>query len=58
MRSTGEGAGVSSSLLNLGGVPLEQLTALAPATLETMVQRVLPGSQPSSVPTPTFGSCI
>jgi hypothetical protein len=58
MRSTDEGAAVSSSLPNLGGVSLEQVTALAPGALDTMVQRVLPRSQPSFVPTPTFGSCI
>ena len=58
MRSTDEGSAVSSSVLNLGGVPLEQMPALAVSTLEPMVQRMLTGSQPSAIPPPTFGSCI
>jgi hypothetical protein len=57
MRSSDEGS-VSSSVLNLGGVPLEEVPALASDTLEPMVQRILTGSQPSSVPAPIFGSCI
>ena len=57
MRSTDEGSAVSS-VLNLGGVPLEQVPALAVSTLEPMVQRILTGSRPSPVLAPTFGSCI
>jgi hypothetical protein len=57
MRSSDEGS-VSSSVLNLGGVLLEEVPALASDTLEPMVQRILTGSQPSSVPAPIFGSCI
>jgi hypothetical protein len=57
MRTSDDGS-VSSSVLYLGGVLLEQVPALASDTLEPMVQRILTGSQPSSVPGPTFGSCI
>jgi len=57
MRSTDEGSTVSSSVLNLGGVLLEQMPALA-SDSEPMVERILTGSQSSSVPAPTFGSCI
>jgi hypothetical protein len=58
MRSTDEGAAVSSSVLNLGGVPLEQMPALASVTLEPMVQRVLPGSSAASAPVTSFASSI
>jgi hypothetical protein len=58
MRSTDEGSSVSSSVLNLGAVPLEQVPALAPVTLEPMVQRFLPGSLSASVPTTPFASSI
>jgi hypothetical protein len=58
MRSSDEGSAVSSSVLDLGEVPLEQVPALAPVTLEPMVQRFLPGSAPASVPTMSFASSI
>lgn len=56
MRSTDEGSTVSSSVLNLDGVPLEQMPALASVTLEPMVQRILTGS--STTPAPAFASSI
>jgi len=43
MRSSDEVPTVSSSLLNVGSVPLEQVPALA-VTVDAMVQRILPGS--------------
>jgi hypothetical protein len=58
MRSTDEGSAVSSSVLNLGGVLLEQLPALASDTLEPMVQRVLTGSTAASAPATSFASSI
>src|SRR5215467_2821659 len=58
MRSTDEGSAVSSSVLNLGGVPLEQMPALAPVTLEPMVQRILTGSSAASAPATSFASSI
>jgi hypothetical protein len=58
MRSSDEGSAVSSSVLDLGEVPLEQVPALAPVTLEPMVQRFLPGSASASVPTMPFASSI
>ncbi len=58
MRSSDEGSAVSSSVLDLGEVPLEQMAALEPVALEPMVQRVLPGSHPAPVPTLTFTSSI
>jgi len=58
MRSSDEGSAVSSSVLNLGGVPLEQMAALAPVTLAPMVRRVLPGSSTALTPTPRFASAI
>jgi hypothetical protein len=45
-------------VLNLGGVPLEQMPALASVTLEPMVQRVLPGSSAASAPVTSFASSI
>lgn len=45
MRSSDEVPTVSSSLLNVGTVSLEQVPDLPAAVLEPMVQRVLPGSQ-------------
>jgi hypothetical protein len=56
MRSSDDGSAVSSSVLDLGEVPLEQVPALVPVTLEPMVQRFLPGS--ASAPVPTFASSI
>lgn len=47
---------VPSSALDLSGMPLEQLPALAPVTLAPMVQRVLAGPAPAAGP--LFGSCI
>jgi hypothetical protein len=59
MRSTDEGSAVSSSVvLNLGGVPLEQMPALASVALEPMVQRVLTGSSAASAPATSFASSI
>ncbi len=58
MRSSDEGSAVSSSVLDLGEVPLEQVPALAPVTLEPMLQRFLPGSASVSVPTVPFSSSI
>jgi hypothetical protein len=58
MRSSDEGSAVSSSVLDLGEVPLEQVPSLAPATLEAMVQRFLPASAPASVSTTPFSSSI
>lgn len=58
MRSTDEGAAVSSSLLNLDQVPLEQILALAPATLDEMVQRGLPRSPAAPAPSTAFSSYI
>jgi hypothetical protein len=58
MRSSDEGSAGSSSVLDLGEVPLEQLPALVPVTLERMVQRFLPGPLPASVPTTPFASSI
>jgi hypothetical protein len=43
MRSSDEVSTVSSSLLNVGSVPLEQVPALSVA-VDAMVQRILPGS--------------
>jgi len=58
MRSTDEGSAVSSSVLNLGGVLLEQMPALASDTLEPMVQRILTGSATASAPAISFASSI
>jgi len=58
MRSTDEGLMVSSSLLNLDQVPLEQIIDLAPATLDEMVQRGLPGSSAAPAPSTAFSSSI
>jgi hypothetical protein len=58
MRSTDEVVMVPSSLLNLGAVPLEQMPALAPATLDAMVQRVLSGSPAAPAPGTAFSSSI
>jgi hypothetical protein len=57
MRSSDEGSAVSSTVLNLGGVPLEQLPALASVT-EPMVQRILTGSSVAAAPATSFASSI
>jgi len=57
MRSSDEGSVVSSTVLNLGGVPLEQLPALASVT-EPMVQRILTGSSVAAAPATSFASSI
>ena len=58
MRSIDEGSAVSSPVLNLGGVPLEQVPALASGALEPMVQRILTGSTAASAPAASFASSI
>jgi len=58
MRSSDEVSTGSSSLLNVGTVPLEQMPALASVTLEPMVQRILTGSSAAPAPATTFASSI
>jgi hypothetical protein len=58
MRSSDESSAVPSPVLNLGGVPLEQMPALASVSLEPMVQRVLTGSSTALAPATSFASSI
>jgi hypothetical protein len=59
MRSTDEAA-VSSVLLDVREVPLVEIPALTPVTLDKTLQRVLdhPGSLTAPVPVAAFSSAI
>ncbi len=58
MRSTDEASTVSSALLDLREVPLEEMPALRLTTLDNVLQRVLPASPTAPVPVAAFSSSI
>ena len=58
MRSTDEASIVSSTLQDLREVPLAEMPALRPATLDQALQRILPGSSTAPVPVAAFNSAI
>lgn len=58
MRSSDEVSTVSSSLLNVGTVPLEQMPALPAAVLDPIVQRAAPVSPLALSPSMGFSSSI
>jgi hypothetical protein len=49
---------VPSELADLRGIPLQEMPALAPMTLDRAVQRVLPGSSTVAARGAAFSSAI